>query len=183
MHEFKGIFSPAQGRAYERQEKSPKVDSFREVARAAWAADYDPIVSYDRTGIVLLSPKYRLPGVIKAIGTDAGNVEIKTSMGLDIAELSEQGFDLGIPETAVFLWSMGAFSDARVIDCTLDVIKLYGLGENAFFEELNKPYVQFFKNIGLSSWVSGMINPMTMGASRRSPRGYGFRGPSMPMAC
>ena len=128
-------------------------------------------------------PIYELPEVIKAIFDDpAERQTVKSSNGITIAELVEDGF-VG-EEVGQIMMQMGmeAFSNAEVIDNSITYLRRNKLFNNEFlndFKLVNLWPLTLTKALGkLSSW----LNPSTDGKAIQRANVYTYQTPYYSMS-
>ena len=128
-------------------------------------------------------PIYQLPEVIKEIFNDTSEKQIvKSSNGITIAELTEDGF-LG-QEVGQIMMQMGmeAFSNKEVIDNSITYLRKNKLFGNEFlndFKLVNLWPLTLSNTLGVAS---GIINPSTNGKAIQRANVYTYQTPYYSMS-
>ena len=128
-------------------------------------------------------PIYRVPDVIKEIFNDEAREQVvKSSNGLTIAELAEEGL-IG-EEVAQIMMQMGmeAFSNKEVIDNSIDYLNENKLFKNEFlndFKLVNLWPLTLTKTLG---FLSGLLNPSTDGKAIQRANVYTYQTPYYSMS-
>lgn len=170
LHCFGSRLVTTSGRAYEQQKKYPErtdVDQLlawafpqarRQIMAGAWRPDYARI-----SGPLLLS-SYRVPGAIAAIAYDQRRVDVRTSTGLDVAEVAGLFDDASDVNTAgLQLWAMEAFTRPESINVTTKALADWRMRHNAFLGPL-WPFVALRKT-GLLPLLVRAMHPATAGVA------------------
>ena len=129
------------------------------------------------------APIYQLPGVIKEIFNDTSEKQIvKTSNGISISELAEDGL-LG-DEVSQIMMQMGmeAFSNKEVIDNSITYLRKNKLFNNEFlndFKLVNLWPLTVTDSLGL---LSGLLNPSTNGKAIQRSSVYTYQTPYYSMS-
>lgn len=194
LHSFEGFFCATSGRCYEAQKKEPRSQDVGDIIAKAFGLDRalgaagpdgpagpDGRAGYDYSRLsaeFVLNRGYRLPEVIRAIALQKGDLEIKASMGLDLAEIGAQFPDRkDRADRGMFLWAMEAFTNAESVELTLDIFRSWGLKTNDFLRDLavlDRPLVRAFHLLPLAVRA---LNPATQGIAIQRANTYTWKTP------
>jgi len=177
MHSYRGFFCATSGRCYEAQKKDPARQDTLEIAEKVWG--FGNIKDYDYRRIsanFLLMKKYRVPDVIRDIGRDTSEAEIKDSMGLDLSEVRGEFSDPGdIDTTGMFLWAMESFTNPESVNLTLKIFRAWKLQRNNFLKDLKTLDLPVLRSPGILPSVVRALNPVTQGIAIQRANTYTFR--------
>ena len=179
MHSWKGLFVATSGRCYEDQKCHPLTQDTLEIGESLWG--FGHVAAWDWTRISAhfhLCRGYDVPELIRAVGRDPGPVEIRDSMGLDLAEVRDEFADPDdIDTTGMFLWSMEAFTNPESIAMTMKIFKAWNLGSNTFLRNLSALDLPLLRSLGVYPWISRALNPSTNGVAIQRSNSYTFKTP------
>lgn len=134
LNHFYGTFGSTHGRSY----KNEKIDG----ARDHVASVYKLLFGLNKFGVgnmaavsLLLSIKYKLPGVIYEIATDFNRQELlnKQRMGIRLEDAEKWGLDFSRLEDGMTFLSFEAYSHPKTINLTMRMLDEYNWWENSFF--------------------------------------------------
>jgi len=186
---YKGNFVTTSGRLYERQKKSGRNASTREITRHIWGyrEDEGGKMPVGLDYIFITVGRYRIPEVIREIGRDEGPVETKASNGLDLRELKDEGL-YGLEDRQIMMQlGMGAFTNPQVISNTMKIIKRYRLYRNEFLDAckivdhallqkiLNYTILKKLGQFGLLPFISRLLKPQTNGVAIQRANTYAYK--------
>ena len=121
-------------------------------------------------------PIYQVPGVVKEIFNDTSERQIvKSSNGITIQELKEDGF-IG-QEVAQIMMQMGmeAFSNEEVIDNSITYLRRNKLFNNEFLNDFKLVNLWPLTLTGSLGAISGMLNPSTNGKAIQRANVYTYQ--------
>ena len=129
------------------------------------------------------APIYQIPEVIKEIFNDTSEKQIvKSSNGITIAELLEDGL-LG-EEVSQIMMQMGmeAFSNAEVIDNSISYLRKNKLFSNEFLNDFKLVNLWPFTLTKSLGFLSGILNPATNGKAIQRANVYTYQTPYYSMS-
>lgn len=137
LHLAGGVFSPAAGRSYQRQQQQPLTAEMHLVVEAAFG-DRQLRPAWDQLAMLfLLRQRYQVPPVLREIAASTEPVTVRSSHGLDIREATAVFGDRLDPETTgALLWGMEAFVTADSIETTMASYRHWNLAGNPFLRGL-----------------------------------------------
>lgn len=172
---YKGTFVTTSGRLYEGSKKLGKDASTRSVTGHLFGYD---TAGEQRMGMDLnfiFIRDYQIPEVIRAIGRDEREAEIKASSGLDVAELKGEGL-VGPEDRQIMMqWGMEAFTNAPVITNSVNYIRKHGMFSNEFLYDFKDVNYTLLVKLGLLPLVSRVINPQTNGVAIQQANTYTYK--------
>ena len=128
-------------------------------------------------------PVYELPEVIKEIFNDSASKQIiKSSNGITITELEEDGFIGQDVDQIMMQLGMEAFSNKEVIDNSITYLRRNKLFNNEFlndFKLVNIWPLTLTKTLG---GLSGLLNPSTNGKAIQRANVYTYQTPYYSMS-
>ena len=128
-------------------------------------------------------PIYRVPDVIKAIFDDPATTQIiKSSNGITLEELVEDGF-VG-QEVGQIMMQMGmeAFSNPEVIDNSIKYLNKNKLFQNEFLNDFKLVNLWPLTLTNTLGGLSGMLNPSTDGKAIQRANVYTYQTPYYSMS-
>ena len=128
-------------------------------------------------------PIYRVPEVVKAIFNDNSEKQVvKSSNGITISELVADGF-LG-DEVGQIMMQMGmeAFSNAEVIDNSIDYLNKNKLFNNEFLNDFKLVNLWPLTLTDSLGFLSGLLNPSTNGKAIQRANVYTYQTPYYSMS-
>lgn len=120
-------------------------------------------------------PFYEVPQAILEIGRDREKRVIKSSTGLEVAELKEKGLVGHEDNQIMYQFSMEAFTNPEVIYNTYTYFKKNDMFSSSlinFFKILN---IKGIRNEKVMTWVSSSLNPMPNGIATQRANLYRYR--------
>ncbi len=168
LHCFRGRFVAASARATANQKRDPAQAEITAVIGSLFDdADAPPggfrpdLVS----GIIWSRVRYRVPTVLREIAAAPGVDTVRTSHGLDVAEVPialAAAASHGQDDYLRWYWGMQAFTLPETIGPTLAGIKRYGLQHNRYFA----PLVPFRRlNSTAAALTARSLNPVVSGSA------------------
>ncbi len=137
LHSYRGLFSATSGRCYENQKKDPFKQDVMDIIEKAFGFGLVQDYSYNRLSTeFILNEKYVVPQVIYDIAHCEDGFEVKTSMGLDVAEIKKNFDRMDINDAGMFMWAMEAFSNPESVNLTIDIFREWKLHTNEFLKDL-----------------------------------------------
>ncbi|MBF9014128.1 MULTISPECIES: hypothetical protein [unclassified Oceanispirochaeta] len=176
MHSWKGCFNVSSGRCYERQKMSPMGADTLQVTESIWG--FGNIKEYDYSTLsahFLLMQNYEVPTVIKQIGQDHSPAEIRTSNGINLAEMKSLGFDMKSRDTVIYQWAMEAFSNPESVMGTMTLYKDWKMEKNRFLRGLDVLANPVLRKSGILPFISKTLNPVFNGVAIQRANTYTFR--------
>lgn len=152
-------------------------DASREAPdRAAHAATNETAHAPDRLSSLLTTSTYRVPEAIRAIAADPGGRHLRTSSGLNPAEIRVHFEDPRDPDTAgLQLWAMEAFTNPHSIEVTAEMLARWNMQNNAFLGPL-APFTKF-RGRGVLPTMVRTLHPATSGTVLQRANVTTFRVP------
>lgn len=177
MHSYKGLFAATSGRCYENQKKNPLMQDTLEIGEYLWYFGNVEQFDYQRISAnFILMGNYEMPEVIKRIGHDQKDVEIKDSMGLDLKEIKGEFQDLeDIDTTGMFLWAMESFTNPESINMAIKIFNEWKLYQNNFLKEFKMINRPILRKLGLLPLMVKALNPVTQGVAIQRANSYTFK--------
>jgi hypothetical protein len=177
MHSYKGLFSAASGRCYEKQKKDPLMQDTLEIGESVWGFGNVKELDYTRiSSNFILMKNYQVPEVIRLIGHDEEDVEIKDSMGLDLTEIKHEFSDLkDIDSTGMYLWAMESFTNTESINMALKIFNKWKPYKNNFLKELKLVNHPILIKLGLLPLAVKLLNPTTQGVAIQRANSYTYK--------
>jgi len=184
MHSYRGFFCAASGRCYEAQKKDPARQDTLEIAEKVWGFGNIQEFDYRRISAnFILMKNYRVPEVIRSIGMDTSESEIRDSMGLNLSEIRGEFSDAGdIDTTGMFLWAMESFTNPESINLTLKIFKAWKLQRNNFLKDLKSLDLPVLRLPRILPAVARLLNPVTQGIAIQRANTYTFRTESFMLS-
>ncbi len=164
------LFVSVSGRAYESHRQK---GSMTNVTNYYWGDKSD--IGKGMTFGLVATEKYQLPPVLKEIAGDTSNVEIMQSNGLDIDELTSEGFDSTDTRSIMMQWGMEAFVNPEVVRNSLSYIRSNQMFTNGFltgFRDLDYSVLRF---LHLEPLLVKLINPQSIGVAIQKGNTYTYR--------
>ena len=120
-------------------------------------------------------PYYEVPAVIKAIGTDDSTQIIKSSFGLDLANIEEQGL-LGLEDRQImYQLGMVALSNPEIINNSFDFVNEYSLIRNEFFSPFKYFNISLLRFLGVFPFISRWLKIYPNGVALERSNVYMYR--------
>jgi hypothetical protein len=124
---------------------------------------------------MMTSTNYDLPEVIADIGKDTSTVIIKQSNGLDIDELSAEGY-YGLDNRSMMMqWCLGAFSNPVVVRNSLAHVRKNRMFSNDFLKDLKILDFTLFRVFHLEPLLTRLINPQENGVAMQRANTYTYK--------
>ena len=121
------------------------------------------------------TPVYAVPEAIKAIGRDTSEQVIKTSFGLDLCNIREQGL-LGMEDKQImFQLGMVALSNPEVINNSFDFVNENSLIKNEFFSPFKYFNISLLRFLGVFPLISRALNIYPNGVALERSNVYIYR--------
>ncbi|OYO00826.1 hypothetical protein CGZ95_09430 [Enemella evansiae] len=161
LHRFGGRFVGSAGRCYEAQKQDPATADVNDILRDAFGGPGEPDPTRISAAYTFRS-RYRVPEVIAAIAAEVGNLQVRASHGLDLAEVATAvGGDR--VRRGLFFWLMEAFTTPESIDDTMALFDRWRLRSNSFLAPL-APFAPL-RRTGLLPALVRLLNPATQGVA------------------
>lgn len=125
---------------------------------------------------------YEVPEVLLDIAYDTDNAVIKSSSGLNLAELYEKGYIGHSDEQIMMQLGMEAFTNPEVITNTITYLSKHKLFSNEFLNYFKYFNLHIVKSTGLLKLVSEKANPMTNGIAIERANIYTYQTASYQLA-
>ena len=177
LHHFKGFFSAASGRCYERQKINPHEQDILDIMKKAF--DLGPVKDYDYTRLstdFILNRSYQVPHVIKHIAYHKEPMIVKDSHGLYLHEVSS--YFHGSKDyltTGNYFWSMESFSNVESIELTMNMFHDWKLKHNTFLKNLDAFDKRILKKLKLMKPLIKILNPTTQGVAIQKGNIYTYK--------
>ncbi|MBI1932831.1 MAG: hypothetical protein HYS24_09880 [Ignavibacteriales bacterium] len=167
------MFLSVSGRAYERNRKGSTKLSFYNITNCIWnpLETSTPHLNY---GFVV-SKKYKIPPVLKEIGEDNINVEIKQSNGLYLSEYENEGFFGSDDHSIKMQWGSGAFSNYEIIRNSFSYIRKNNLFSNEFLVPFKYFDFTVLRITYLDKLLAYFLNPQSNGVAIQKGNTYTYR--------
>lgn len=157
-------FLPSTGRVYAEEKFWPARVPVRSVhAELVGAAGHD--TEWNERSLAALfhaRRRYAIPDVLRAIAGCPDEVTVRSTHGLDAAEVMPQVGET-VSTAGLFFWGMEAFTTRESIELTAQMIHLYDLVENPFLKPMT-PFTELRGRRVLPTMVS-VLNPATQGVA------------------
>jgi len=177
LHSFQGYFCAASGRCYEAQKKDPQKQDVLEIMDMAFG--FSRVKSYNFTRLsaeFILNQNYRMPKVIFDIAHDAGPLEIKDSMGLDLKEIRDKFRSARtVEDMGRYLWAMEAFTNPESVNMTMKMFRLWNLRTNDFLKDLKVLALPLLRRVGVLPSLVRLLNPVTQGIAIQRANTYTYK--------
>ena len=177
LHNFRGYFCAASGRCYEAQKKEPHKQDILDIMKRAFG--FFPERTYDYTRLsaeFVLNKCYRVPRVIMAAAHEKGPLEIKDSMGLDLAEVRDKFLGARtVMDMGRYLWAMEAFTNPESVNMTMNMFRLWRLRTNDFLKDLKVLDMPWLRMLGVLPALVRLLNPVTQGIAIQRANTYTYK--------
>ena len=177
LHNFQGYFCAASGRCYEAQKKDPQKQDILDIMKRAFG--FFPEKTYDYTRLsaeFVLNKSYRAPRVIYDIAHEKGPMEIRDSMGLDLAEIREKFRGARtVEDMGRYLWAMEAFTNPESVNMTMKMFRMWKLQTNDFLKDLKVLDAPFLRRLGVLPALVKLLNPVTQGIAIQRANTYTYK--------
>ena len=177
LHNFQGYFCAASGRCYEAQKKEPCKQDILDIMKRAFGFFPERVYDYTRLSAeFVLNKSYRVPSVILAAAHAKGPLEIKDSMGLDLAEVRDK-FRGGrtVAEMGRYLWAMEAFTNPESVNMTMKMFRMWKLRTNDFLRDLRVLDKPWLRCLGVLPAMVRLLNPVTRGIAIQRANTYTYK--------
>ncbi len=182
MYSYDGFFSVTSGRCYEAQKKDGNMQDTRDIYRYAFdntAKSFDNTAEpFDYTRIstaLVLSKKYKVPEVIKAIAGDLEPGIMKDSMGLNLNEIKKEMHLKDLESGGAYLWQMEAFTNVESINTSIDMFNQYAMYENIFLKDMKMINYKILRKLHLLPILVKLLNPSTQGVAIQRSNSYTYK--------
>jgi len=164
------LFVSVSGRAYEHHRKD---GSMRGTSEYYWGngEEISPGITY---GLVA-TKKYQLPPVLKAIALDTNDVVIKRTNGLNLSELSTEGYYGTDTRSMMMQWGMEAFTNPEVVRNTLSYMRANRMFSNDFIADFKTLDFSLLNWLQLEPRIVNLINPQYNGIAIQRGNTYTYR--------
>jgi hypothetical protein len=186
---WKGAFVSTMGRAYERGKKGGGGDSMRDIAVYAFRGERDRRAAPDRWKFghgldlhLILSRRYVVPEVLRAVAADLEPAVIKASTGLALGELRGEGLLGKKTPQMMMLWAMEAFTNPEAISTSVRYAHDQGLFGNEFLHDLSTVDIGLLRETRLLGLVSRLLHPVADGVAIQRASTYTWRTPYFQLA-
>lgn len=164
-HRCDGHFVASAGRAYEGQKKDPARADVNDILVAAFGQGEMGDLNFERVSATfILSERYEVPPVIKAIAASDTTMRMHFSFGLDLDEVAGRiGPPMDVESTGMFFWLMEAFSTVEAIEVSVKTVREWKLWNNHFlrpFRYIAKPWLLWLRVLPL---LVRILNPAIQG--------------------
>ncbi len=168
-------FTSVSGRAYTGYRKGGRGTSLSGITDYYWGSgkEIKPHLMYG----MMVTKKYELPPVIKAIAKDTSVVVIKQSNGLDFSELKAEGYYGTDDRSMMMLWGMEGFSNPEIIQHSLSHIQNHNMFSNEFVHGMKVLDFQLIRWLNLAPTISRILNPQSNGAAIQRANTYTYKTP------
>jgi hypothetical protein len=141
LNSHRGVFGSSHGRSYENTKKWASQEGTTDTARLLFGSGQ--YSAYDNMSAVAfaLSPRYRVPPAITAIGHDAARpvTENRQRMGIRLDEAAAWDLAAEDFEDGMAYLTLEAYLHPRTVNLTMRMFDAFGWWDNAFFAPF-KPY-------------------------------------------
>ncbi|TAH70339.1 MAG: hypothetical protein EWM47_05650 [Anaerolineaceae bacterium] len=175
MYSYDGFFSVTSGRCYEAQKKDGNRQDTRDIYRYAFDSSSDDFDYTRISSAFILSKKYKVPKVIKAIASDQNPKVMKDSMGLNLQELKHEMDIKDIDRGGAYLWQMEAFTNVESIETTIDMFNHYKMYQNVFLKDLKMINSKLLRKLRLLPLLVRVLNPSTQGVAIQRSNSYTYK--------
>ena len=120
-------------------------------------------------------PLYEVPEAIKAIASDTSTQVIRSSFGLDLADIRKEGL-LGLEDRQImFQLGMVALSNPEIINNSFDFVNEYSLIRNEFFSPFKYFNISLLRFLGVFPLISRVLNIYPNGVALERSNVYIYR--------
>jgi hypothetical protein len=176
LHSYKGLFSATSGRCYETQKKDPFKQDVRDIIAKAFGFGSVQGYSYNHLStLFILNEKYKVPKVIYNIAHCEDSFEVKTSMGLDLAEIKKNFDRMDIDDAGMFMWAMEAFTTTKSVNLTIDIFRKWKLHTNEFLKDIKIIDIPLIRELNLLPLIIRLLNPVTQGIAIQRANTYTYK--------
>ena len=120
-------------------------------------------------------PIYSVPEAVKAIGLDKSTQIIKTSFGLNLSDLRDQGLYGQEDRQMMFQLGMVALSNPEVINNSFDFVNRYSLISNEFLSPFKFFNISFLRFLGIFPLISRVLKIYPNGVTLERSNVYIYR--------
>lgn len=170
---IKTMYSSTSGRAYEGNRKGGPNQTLGGVTDYFFG-DGERIQSGMTHGL-MYTDNYQVPQVFVDIAKDTSNVVIKQSNGLDLIELSDEGYFGTDNRSMMMQWGMEAFTNPIVVDNSLTHIRNSNMFSNEFIKDFKYLDFSILKWFNLVPGVVEFVNPQTNGVAIQKGNTYTYK--------
>ena len=122
-------------------------------------------------------PYYEFPGVLRAVGLDTSERELRASYGLNTAELPERGY-VGHGDAQIMRqWSMEAFTNPELLHNTVTYIKANDMFHNMFLNRFKVVNLHALRHPRALEALSRFGKPMPNGIAIQRANLYCWQAP------
>ena len=176
LHSYKGLFCATSGRCYETQKQDPFKQDVRDIIEKAFGFGLVQGYSYNRLSTeFILNEKYIVPQVIYNIAHCEDSFEVKTSMGLDLAEIKKNFGRMDIDDAGMFMWAMEAFTNTKSVNLTIDIFRKWRLHTNEFLKDIKMIDIPLIRKLNLLPLIVKLLNPATQGVAIQRANTYTYK--------
>jgi hypothetical protein len=176
LHIYKGLFCATSGRCYETQKQDPFKQDVRDIIEKAFGFGLVQGYSYNRLSTeFILNEKYIVPQVIYNIAHCEDGFEVKTSMGLDLAEIKKNFDRMDIDDAGMFMWAMEAFTNTKSVNLTIDIFRKWRLHTNEFLKNIKIIDIPLLRKLNLLPLIIKLLNPATQGIAIQRANTYTYK--------
>jgi len=170
---IKTMFITASGRAYEGNRKGNNSSDVGGLTNYFWG-DGGEIRSGMMYGM-MTTENYSLPEVLVDIARDTSNVVIRQSNGMDLIELSDEGYFGTSDRSMMMQWGMEAFTNPMIVRNTLAHMRSTKMFSNDFLKDMKVLDFTLFKWLRLEPLIVKMINPQSNGVAIQKGNTYTYK--------
>ena len=165
------LFISTSGRAYENNRKSGGMNS---ITNYFWGdrKSLNPGMTYGLEA----TKNYHLPPVLKKIAQDStANIVIKQSNGLNINELSREGYYGTDTRSIMMQWGMEAFSNPEIVRNSISYIRSNSMFSNDFIKDFKILDFSLLSWLHLEPFIVKLLNPQSNGVAIQKGDTYTFK--------
>jgi hypothetical protein len=166
-------FSSVSGRAYQRNRMGREAAEFSGLMDYLWGSgeEIGPHMMYG----MMRSERYEVPPVFREIALDSSTVIIKQSNGLDLSELTSEGYYGSDNRSMMMQWGMEAFTNPEVVRNSLAHIRNCNMFSNESLGDFKILNYRLLHWLHLEPTVVRIINPQTNGVAIQKGETYTYR--------
>ena len=180
---WKGTFVSNSGRLYENNKKGGNGNSMKRVTQELFG--YPQPGAEERKGMdlsFLFVENYEIPEVLRAIGRDEVTRIIRSTNGMNLDEIKEEGL-IGMRTDQIMMQlGMESFTNPEVIANTVDIINRYDMLSQRDLNAFSMVNYGLLRHTGLLPVVSRILKPQSDGVSIQRSNSYMYRTPAYSLS-
>ena len=167
------MFVSVSGRAYEGNRKGGPGSTLGGLTQYYWGDGKKR--GAGMTFGMMVTEKYTLPPVLAEIASDSSDVIIKQNNGLDISELTEEGYYGTDNRSMMMQWGMECFSNREIIRNSMAHIRSCNMFSNEFVADFKMLDYKLIHWLHLEPPLNRILKPQTDGVAIQKGNTYTFK--------